>query len=83
VTIRLIEATETTGQMIIKSFEVIETTWQVLAINLNNLLDYFGFRKKVIAFVKDERANLNVMTLALTFVVSCDILGLEESFNGS
>jgi len=67
----------------IRLFEAIETTWQALAINLNNLLDSFGFREKIIAFVKDEGANLNAMTLALRFVVNYDILGWEESFSGS
>jgi hypothetical protein len=69
--------------MIIGLFEAIETIGQTLAINLSNLLDSFGFTNKIIEFVKDEGANLNVMTLALRFVVSCDILGLEESFNES
>ncbi len=51
------------------------------SLNFSNLLDSFGLRKKIIAFVKDEGVNLNAMTLALKFVVNCDILGLEESFN--
>jgi hypothetical protein len=69
--------------MTIGIFEAIETTWQALVVNLNNLLDSFGLRKKIITFVKDEGANLNAMTLALRSIMSCDILRLEESFNGS
>ncbi len=40
-------------------------------------------RKKIIIYVKDEGSNLNTMTTGLKFVVSCDILGLIESFEGS
>ncbi len=69
--------------MTIGLFEAIKTTRQALAINLNNLLDSFGLRKKIITFVKDEGANLNAMTLTLKSVVSCDTLGLEEIFNGN
>jgi hypothetical protein len=70
-------------QVTIGLFETIETTRQALAINLNNLLDFFGLRKKIITFIKDEGVNLNAMTSALKSIVSCDILGLKESFNGS
>ncbi len=69
--------------MTIGLFETTKTTRQALNVNLSNLLDSFGLRKKIIAFVKDQGANLNVMTLTLRFVVSYDILGLEESFNRS
>jgi hypothetical protein len=64
-------------------FEAIETIGQALVVNLSNFLDSFDLTNKIIEFVKDEGANLNVMTLALRFVVSCDNLGLDESFNGS
>jgi hypothetical protein len=33
--------------------------------------------------VKDERVNFDIMTMALRIVVNCDILGLEENFNGT
>jgi hypothetical protein len=64
-------------------FETIKTIGQALAINMSNLLDSFGLRKKIITFVKDEVVNLNATTFALRFLMSCDILGLKESFNGS
>ncbi len=53
------------------------------SLNFSNLLDSFGLRKKIIAFVKDEGVFLNAVTSTLRYVVSYDILGLEESFNGS
>jgi hypothetical protein len=33
--------------------------------------------------LKNEGSNLNVMTIALKFVVKCGILGLDEFFYGS
>ncbi len=56
---------------------------QTLAIKLIKLLNVYELRKKIIAYVKDERFNLNIMTLTLKFVVSCDVLGLEENFQGT
>jgi hypothetical protein len=41
------------------------------------------WRKKIIDYVKDERFNLNIMTIVLKYVVNCDILGLIESFQSS
>jgi hypothetical protein len=70
-------------QVIIGLFETTETIGQALVVNLSNFLDSFGLTNKIIEFVKDEGVNLNAMTLTLKFVVSCDNLGLDESFNGS
>jgi hypothetical protein len=39
-------------------------------------------RKKIIIDVKDDTSNLNTMIASLKFVVSCDILGLTQSFEG-
>jgi len=37
--------------------------------------------KKIIAYVKDEGSNLNIMTHAtLNFILSCDVLNFIESF---
>jgi hypothetical protein len=57
-------------------FEAIETYGQMLVRNLINLLDKFGLRKKIIAYVKDEGSNLNAMTFALNSVINCETLGL-------
>jgi hypothetical protein len=62
-------------------FETTKTTSQALARNLKKLLDSYGLKKKIIAYVKDERANLNFMTTFFKFVVDCEVLGLEENFN--
>jgi hypothetical protein len=36
-------------------------------------------RKKIIVYVKEEGSNLNTMNITLKSIVSCDMLGLEES----
>jgi len=64
-------------------FETTKTIGQTLARNLNELLDSYNLRKKIIIYVKDEGANLNAMTMALKIVINYDVLELEESFNGT
>ncbi len=44
------------------------------------LLDSYALRRKIIVYVKDEGSNVNIMTTTLKSIVSCDMLGLEESF---
>jgi hypothetical protein len=39
--------------------------------------------KNFIAYVKDERSNLNLMTIGLNSIVKCEIFGLNESFQGT
>jgi hypothetical protein len=69
VTISLFEATKTTGQALVR--------------NLTKLLDKYGLRKKIIAYVKNEGSNFNVMTTALKAIINSEPLGLEESFQGT
>lgn len=61
-------------QITIRSFEVDETTSQALARNLIQLLDQYGLKNNVITCVNDEDANLNVITLALKYVVNCKLV---------
>jgi hypothetical protein len=65
---------------ILDLFKVAKPTGQVLAKSLVDLLDAYGLRNKIIAYVKGEGSNLNTLTSALNFVVKCETLGLEESF---
>ncbi len=51
-----------------------------MAKKLTKLLDSYALRKKIIAYVKDEGSNMNTMITTLKSIVSCDMLGLEESF---
>jgi len=64
-------------------FETKKTIGQALAKSLTKLLDNCGLRKKIIVYVKDEGFNFNVMIGALKFVVYCEYLGIEESFQGT
>ncbi len=59
-------------------FEAAEIARQVLAKNLNELLNAYGLRNKIITYVKDEGSNLNTLTNVLKFVVKCETLGLEK-----
>ncbi len=54
-----------------------------MARSLTKLLEEYGLKKNMVPFVKDERSNLNAMTIALKLVMSCGTFGLEESFQGT
>ncbi len=41
------------------------------------------FYKNIIVYMKDEGANLNMMTLTQKIVMNCELVGLEESFQGT
>ncbi len=69
--------------MTIDLFETTITMGQALAKILTKLLDKYGWRKKIIVYVKDEGSNFNAMIGALKFVVNCESLGIEESFQGT
>jgi hypothetical protein len=54
-----------------------------LAINLIELLDSHEFRKKIATYVKDEGFYLNTMITSLKSMISCNVLDLKESFQGT
>jgi len=64
-------------------FEAIKTNGQALANNLTKLLDQYGLKNKIIAYVKYEGSNLNTMTIALKYVLKCKVFGLDDSFQGT
>jgi len=66
----------------ISLFEVTKINGQALVRSLTELLDKYGLRKKIILVVKNERSNLNAMTIALKVIVNCES-SLEESFLGT
>jgi hypothetical protein len=68
-------------QVTIGFFEAIETVGQTLV--LTKLFNQYGLRNKIIAYVKDEGSNLNTMIIAIKFIVKCEVLSLDESFQGS
>jgi hypothetical protein len=42
-----------------------------------NSLNIYKLKQKIVAYVKDEGFNLNIMTTTLKSVVSCDMFSLE------
>jgi hypothetical protein len=54
-----------------------------LVKDLIDLLNKYDLMKKIIAYVKDEIFNLNIMIPTIKFVVSCDILSLTKKIQGS
>jgi hypothetical protein len=70
-------------QVTIIFFDAIEITKQTLTNNLTKLFDQYGLRNKIIAYVKDEGSNLNTMIIIQNFVVKCEVLGLDEIFQGA
>ncbi len=53
-----------------------------MAKKLTKLLNQYDLRKKIVAYVKDEGANLNAMKTTLKLVGDCEVFGMEESFQG-
>ncbi len=49
---------------------------------MTKLLNSYALKRKIIAYVKDKGSNLNTMTTILKSIIGCDMLGLEESFQG-
>ncbi len=81
--INFLESNWQPKQITIGLSEAIETIAQALANNLTKLLDQYGLRNKIITYVKDEGSYLYFMTIVLKFVVKCEVLGLDESFQSS
>jgi hypothetical protein len=61
----------------------VKITRQVLVRNLITLCDAYGLRKKIVAYVKKWRVNLNAMTITLKSMISWEIFSLDESFQGT
>jgi hypothetical protein len=67
--VRFINTSWEPCQVIIGIFEVHNTTSATMANRENCLLDSFSLLDKVIAYVKVERFNLNILTYVLTSIV--------------
>jgi hypothetical protein len=57
-------------------FEIVDTFGNAMALQVNDVLAKYGFNTQIIAYVKDERDNINTMTNALTSTISCESLSL-------
>ncbi len=69
--------------MTVRLFATIKISNQALATNLTKLLNQYGLRLKNITYVKDEGSNLTTMPTTLKSIVTCEILGLDESFQNT
>ncbi len=56
-------------------FEATQIIGQALAKSLKKLLDKYGLRKKIIAYVKDEGSNFKTMIITLKAIVNCESFG--------
>ncbi len=63
-------------------FEVMDISGAIMAPTLQKLLDMFALTNKTIAYVKDERYNLQTCANVLNSIVSCNSLGLLKPFDG-
>jgi len=61
-------------------FETFETSRQTLARNLQEFLKQYELTKKIVVYVKDENVNMNTMTTIFKSIISCETLGVMESF---
>jgi len=64
-------------------YEDANTSRKTLAKNLIDLLKIYNLRKNIITYVKNKGFNLNINIIVLKPIVSCNILGLEESYQGT
>lgn len=62
-------------------FEVADTTSAALAKSVKPLLKSFGLINKILAYVKDEGANLNTLAITLRSVVSCKPLQFDQPYS--
>jgi len=61
----------------------IYTSGVAMACKLQQFLDNFFLAQKVVAYVKDDGSNLQTCTTILNLIVSYNMLGMFESFDGS
>jgi hypothetical protein len=69
--------------VILVLFEAVETTRQTLIKIFIKLLNAYGLRNKIIAYVKYEGSTLNTLANFLGSIVKCETLSLEENFQGT
>jgi hypothetical protein len=50
---------------------------------LKKLFNQYRLKNKIIVYVKDEGSNLNTLTIASKSVGKCEVLRLNESFQGA
>jgi hypothetical protein len=53
-------------------FATTKTTRQIVTNNFTKLLDQYGLKNKILAYVKDEGSNLNTVRIALKSIIKCE-----------
>jgi hypothetical protein len=61
-------------------FEVAGTSGVALAEVIKWLLNEFGLTDRVLAYVKDDDTNLNMLATSQIFLVKCKSLGIDEPY---
>jgi hypothetical protein len=69
--------------MTIGFFEIANTSGNAMGLQVNDVLAKNRLNVHVLAYVKNERNNLSIMTFVLTSIVSCEVLRLLALFVGS
>ncbi len=54
-----------------------------MALQVNDVLARHELNVHVFTYVKDKGSNLSTMSSSLTFVVSCEVMGLSVPFVGA
>jgi hypothetical protein len=67
--------------IIVEFFDTLDRSGNAMVIQVNDVFAKHG--PNIHILVKNEGPNLTTMTFALTFVVSCEVLGLLAPFVGS
>jgi len=73
----------TPRHVIVRLFEMHETTSSTMALQLQTLLENFELIHHVIAFVKNEGVNLGSMTITLQLVIDCEPFKLLQVYEGT
>ncbi len=63
-------------------FETINTFGNSMALEVNDVLEKYGFKFQIITYIKDEGGNLNTMTNALISTISYETLTCKHNLWG-
>jgi hypothetical protein len=69
--------------VVVGLFEVNETMGSCMAQQLQSLLEKFGLKHRILAFVKDYNNNLTSMATTLHSIVDCELLNLLQVYEGT
>jgi hypothetical protein len=67
-------------QITLHLFKATNTSGQTLAKKLAKLLVIYGLRRIIVAYVKDEGFNLNIITTILKSIVNFECVGFGRKF---